>query len=176
MTRVPALCLAAVLGAGPAVLAGPASATSAPAGRHFEWSTKSPEAKKLLAELQSRIESFQFGPSTIDLARKLAAAKLAHEKPGQTLQPTVLVHEAYLRLVDTAKPQQWNGRGHFFGAAAEAISQCSTEARAGWETCPTGKEAPVGVEPTMADLQSAALATWLQRHKVLLPESLRTWV
>jgi RNA polymerase sigma factor (TIGR02999 family) len=53
--------------------------------------------------------------------RKLAAAKLAKEKPGQTLQPTVLVHEAYLRLVDVDQPQKWNGRGHFFAAAAEAM-------------------------------------------------------
>src|SRR3954471_23787216 len=77
MTRVPALCLAAVLSAGPAALASPTSATAvtaASAGRHFEWTTKSPEAKKLLAELQSRIESFQFGASNVDLARRLVAA------------------------------------------------------------------------------------------------------
>lgn len=53
--------------------------------------------------------------------RRLAAAKLAHEKPGSTLQATALVHEAYLRLVDSAQPQDWNGRGHFFAAAAEAM-------------------------------------------------------
>ena len=53
--------------------------------------------------------------------RKLAMAKLAHEKPGQTLQATGLVHEAYLRLVDVEKVQHWNSRGHFFGAAAEAM-------------------------------------------------------
>jgi RNA polymerase sigma factor (TIGR02999 family) len=53
--------------------------------------------------------------------RKLAAAKLSKEKTGHSLQPTVLVHEAYLRLVDVDQPQQWNGRGHFFGAAAEAM-------------------------------------------------------
>lgn len=59
--------------------------------------------------------------------RELAAAKLSHEKPGQTLQPTLLVHEAYLRLVDTNQPQQWNGRGHFFGAAAEAMRRILVE-------------------------------------------------
>src|SRR3954449_987316 len=53
--------------------------------------------------------------------RQLAAQKLAQEKPGQTLQATALVHEAYLRLVDTDKAQQWNSRGHFFAAAAEAM-------------------------------------------------------
>jgi len=53
--------------------------------------------------------------------RKLAAAKLAQEKPGQTLQATALVHEAYLRLVGGGQEQGWNSRGHFFGAAAEAM-------------------------------------------------------
>ena len=53
--------------------------------------------------------------------RKLAAAKLAREKPGQTLQATALVHEAYLRLVDVGSAQQWDSRGHFFAAAAEAM-------------------------------------------------------
>jgi RNA polymerase sigma factor (TIGR02999 family) len=53
--------------------------------------------------------------------RKLAAQKLAQEKPGQTLQATALVHEAYIRLVDTAKIQHWNSRGHFYCAAAEAM-------------------------------------------------------
>ena len=56
-----------------------------------------------------------------DELRKLAAAKLAREKPGQTLDATALVHEAYLRLVDTDQAQQWNSRGHFFAAAAEAM-------------------------------------------------------
>ena len=60
-------------------------------------------------------------PLVYDELRKLAAAKLAQEKPGQTLQATALVHEAYVRLVDTDKVQQWNSRGHFFGAAAEAM-------------------------------------------------------
>jgi RNA polymerase sigma factor (TIGR02999 family) len=59
--------------------------------------------------------------------RKLAAAKLSNEKPGQTLQPTVLVHEAYLRLVDVDEPQEWNGRGHFFAAAAEAMRRILVE-------------------------------------------------
>src|SRR5919197_1642868 len=53
--------------------------------------------------------------------RKLAAAKLAHEAPGQTLDATGLVHEAYLRLVDVEQAQRWDSRGHFFAAAAEAM-------------------------------------------------------
>jgi RNA polymerase sigma factor (TIGR02999 family) len=60
-------------------------------------------------------------PLVYDELRKLAAAKLAHEKPGQTLQATALVHDAYLRLVDVKSPQQWDSRGHFFAAAAEAM-------------------------------------------------------
>jgi RNA polymerase sigma factor (TIGR02999 family) len=60
-------------------------------------------------------------PLVYDELRKLAAAKLAHEKPGQTLQATALVHEAYLRMVDVDKAQPWSSRGHFFGAAAEAM-------------------------------------------------------
>lgn len=59
--------------------------------------------------------------------RRLAAAKLSQEKPGQTIQPTVLVHEAYLRLVDVPDVQQWNGRGHFFAAAAEAMRRILIE-------------------------------------------------
>ena len=60
-------------------------------------------------------------PLVYEELRKLAAANLAHEKPGQTLQATALVHDAYLRLVDTDEAQHWNSRGHFFGAAAEAM-------------------------------------------------------
>ena len=63
----------------------------------------------------------QLLPFVYDELRKLAAQRLAHEKPGQTLQATALVHEAYLRLVDVDLAQQWNSRGHFFAAAAEAM-------------------------------------------------------
>jgi RNA polymerase sigma factor (TIGR02999 family) len=62
-----------------------------------------------------------------DELRMLAAQRLAHEKPGQTLQATALVHEAYLRLVDTDKAQNWNSRGHFFAAAAEAMQRILVE-------------------------------------------------
>lgn len=60
-------------------------------------------------------------PLVYDELRKLAVQKMTQEKPGQTLQATALVHEAYMRLVDTEKVQDWNSRGHFFGAAAEAM-------------------------------------------------------
>jgi len=59
--------------------------------------------------------------------RKLAAQKLAREAPGQTLQATALVHEAYLRLVDVEQAQHWDGRGHFFAAAAEAMRRIVVE-------------------------------------------------
>src|ERR1700726_1154410 len=61
-------------------------------------------------------------PLVYDELRRLAAQKLAQENPGQTLQPTALVHEAYLRLVDVDKVQRWDSRGHFFAAAAEALA------------------------------------------------------
>ena len=60
-------------------------------------------------------------PLVYDELRKLAKARMSHEKPGQTLQATALVHDAYLRLVDVDEAQQWNSRGHFFAAAAEAM-------------------------------------------------------
>src|SRR6516225_11672999 len=69
----------------------------------------------------------QLLPLVYDELRKLAAQKLAQEKPGQTLQATALVHEAYLRLVDTEQAQQWNSRGHFFAAAAEAMRRILIE-------------------------------------------------
>lgn len=63
----------------------------------------------------------QLLPLVYDELRKLAAARLVHEKPGQTLQATALVHEAYIRLVDADGVDCWKSRGHFFGAAAEAM-------------------------------------------------------
>ena len=69
----------------------------------------------------------QLLPLVYDELRKLAAAKLANEKPGQTLQATALVHDAYIRLVDAEKAQHWNSRGHFFGAAAEAMRRVLVE-------------------------------------------------
>jgi RNA polymerase sigma factor (TIGR02999 family) len=66
-------------------------------------------------------------PLVYDELRKLAAARLADEKPGQTLQATALVHEAYLRLVGSARPQDWDGRGHFFAAAAEVMRRILVE-------------------------------------------------
>src|SRR5207247_2855039 len=69
----------------------------------------------------------QLLPLVYDELRKLAAERMANERPGQTLQATALVHEAYLRLVDVERAQHWNNRGHFFAAAAEAMRRILVE-------------------------------------------------
>ena len=80
-----------------------------------------------VTQILSQIESGdpaaaeQLLPLVYDELRRLAAHRLAQESPGQTLEATALVHEAYLRLVDGQQAQHWNSRGHFFGAAAEAM-------------------------------------------------------
>jgi RNA polymerase sigma factor (TIGR02999 family) len=66
-------------------------------------------------------------PLVYDELRKLAAARMAQESPNQTLQATALVHEAYIRLVDAEQVRNWNSRGHFFGAAAEAMRRILVE-------------------------------------------------
>jgi RNA polymerase sigma factor (TIGR02999 family) len=86
-----------------------------------------------VTQILSRIESgdsdaaCQLLPLVYHELRKLAAAKLSKEKPGQTLQATALVHEAYLRLVGGESSPQWSGRGHFFVAAAEAMRRILIE-------------------------------------------------
>jgi RNA polymerase sigma factor (TIGR02999 family) len=67
-------------------------------------------------------------PLVYDELRKLAAARMAEENPAQTLQATALVHEAYVRLVGIGQPHEWNGRGHFFAAAAEAMRRILVDA------------------------------------------------
>jgi RNA polymerase sigma factor (TIGR02999 family) len=83
------------------------------------------DVTQILSQIESGDASAaeQLLPVVYDELRKLAAAKLSQEKPGQTLQATALVHEAYLRLVgpDGGELQHWNSRGHFFAAAAEAM-------------------------------------------------------
>ena len=77
-------------------------------------------------------------PLVYDELRKLAAQRLAHEQPGQTLQATALVHEAYLRLVGSTEPKSWNGRGHFFAAAAEAMRRILVESARRKKTAKAG--------------------------------------
>ncbi len=81
------------------------------------------DVTRILSQIESGDPSAaeQLLPLVYEELRRLAAAKLAQEKPGQTLQATALVHEAYIRLVDAEKVQHWNSRGHFFAAAAEAM-------------------------------------------------------
>jgi RNA polymerase sigma factor (TIGR02999 family) len=87
------------------------------------------EVTQILSEIESGDPSAadQLLPLVYNELRKLAAAKLANEKPGQTLQATALVHEAYVRLVDVEQPQHWNSRSHFFAAAAEAMRRILVE-------------------------------------------------
>jgi RNA polymerase sigma factor (TIGR02999 family) len=81
------------------------------------------DVTRILSQIESGdpTAAEQLLPLVYEELRKLAAARLAQERPGQTLQATALVHDAYLRLVDVDKAQQWDNRGHFFAAAAEAM-------------------------------------------------------
>jgi RNA polymerase sigma factor (TIGR02999 family) len=81
------------------------------------------EVTRILSAIEhgDRHAAGQLLPLVYDELRRLAAQKLAQEKPGHTLDATALVHEAYLRLVDTEEARQWDSRGHFFAAAAEAM-------------------------------------------------------
>ena len=84
---------------------------------------------KILSEIESGDPSAaeKLWPLVYDQLRQMAAVKFANEKPGQTLQATALVHDAYVRLVDVEKVQHWNSRGHFFSAAAEAMRRILVE-------------------------------------------------
>ncbi len=112
-------------------------------------------------------------PLVYDELRKLAAARLAQERPGQTLQATALVHEAYLRLVGEGRGSQagaapaWNGRGHFFGAAAEAMRRILVE------TARRKREVKHGGDLQRAPLDVAQLAeSDAQDNLLALDESL----
>jgi RNA polymerase sigma factor (TIGR02999 family) len=87
------------------------------------------EVTQILSAIEQgdRTAANQLLPLVYDELRKLAAAKLAQEKPGQTLQATAIVHEAYLRLVGMENAHRWNSRGHFFAAAAEAMRRILVE-------------------------------------------------
>jgi RNA polymerase sigma factor (TIGR02999 family) len=87
------------------------------------------EVSQILSAIEQGdpIAAEQLLPLVYQELRKLAAQKMAQEAPGQTLQATALVYEAYLRLVDVEKAQDWNSRGHFFAAAAEAMRRILVE-------------------------------------------------
>ncbi len=84
---------------------------------------------QILSQIESGdpLEAEKLLPLVYDELRKLAAVRLAQEKPGQTLQATALVHEAYVRLIGDDSLREWNSRGHFFGAAAEAMRRILVE-------------------------------------------------
>lgn len=87
------------------------------------WRLSVSDVTRILSQVESGDPSVadQLLPLVYDELRKLAAFKLAQERPGQTLQATALVHDAFIRLVDVEKVQHWDSRGHFFAAAAEAM-------------------------------------------------------
>lgn len=92
-------------------------------GINLRWISGMTEVTRILGRIEQGDPhaAEQLLPLVYDELRKLAAQKLAQEKPGQTLQATALVHEAYLRLVNVEQAQHWNSRGHFFAACAEAM-------------------------------------------------------
>ena len=89
------------------------------------------EVTRILKQLEKGdlSSSDELLPLVYDELRKLAAARLTQEKPGQTLQATALVHEAYLRLLGTDADKGWDSRGHFFAAAAEAMRRILVDSR-----------------------------------------------
>src|SRR5512144_802346 len=104
------------------------------------------DVTRILSQIESGDPSAaeQLLPLVHEELRKLAAAKLSQEKPGQTLQATALVHDAYLRLVDVEQAQRWDSRGHFFAAAAESMRRIlidlarqkhSDRRGGGWQRC-----------------------------------------
>lgn len=96
---------------------------------HFFGPSKLQNVTQILERIRSGdpVAADELLPLVYDQLRTLAMAKLAHEKPGQTLVATALVHEAYVRLVDVENAQQWDSRGHFFAAAAEAMRRILVE-------------------------------------------------
>src|SRR6186997_3164016 len=100
------------------------------------------DVTRILAQMESgdARAAEQLLPLVYDELRRLAAARLAQEQPGQTLQATGLVHEAYLRLVGAEAAQRWNSRGHFFAAAAEAMRRILVDAARGKHSLKRGAD------------------------------------
>jgi RNA polymerase sigma factor (TIGR02999 family) len=98
------------------------------------------DVTRILSQIESGdpAAAAQLLPLVYDELRKLAAAKLAHEKVGQTFQATALVHEAYLRLVGSGNVDRWDHRGHFFAAAAEAMRRILIDRARHKQTCKAG--------------------------------------
>jgi RNA polymerase sigma factor (TIGR02999 family) len=132
------------------------------------------EVTRVLAELQAgrAHAAGELLPLVYGELRRLAAQKLAHEPAGLTLQPTALVHEAYLRLVDVPEPQRWDSRRHFFAAAAEAMRRILVEAARRRNSLKRGGELqrqelvdePIAIPEELGDLEAldAALTQFAQ--------------
>jgi RNA polymerase sigma factor (TIGR02999 family) len=137
------------------------------------------DVTRILSQIESGDPSAaeELLPLVYEELRKLAAARLAQEKPGQTLQATALVHEAYLRLVDSEKARNWNSRGHFFGAAAEAMRRILVESarrksgpEAGGGLCRVElSDVPAEIKGTDFDL--VALSELLDRLQTIDPRA-----
>jgi RNA polymerase sigma factor (TIGR02999 family) len=128
------------------------------------------EVTRILSQIESGNPqaAAQLLPLVYDELRKLAAARLTHEKPGQTLQATALVHDAYLRLVDVPDAQRWESRGHFFAAAAEAMRRILVENARRKQSLKGGGAA------TRVDLAQAAVAIDPQPDDLLALEEALT--
>lgn len=127
------------------------------------------DVTRILSQIESGdpVAAQQLLPLVYDELRKLATAKLAQEKPGQTLQATALVHDAYIRLVDVKQTQHFNSRGHFFAAAAEAMRRILVE-RARQKQGPTrgGKRVKLALDAA-ADLFDSKAEQILAIHDAL---------
>ena len=121
------------------------------------------EATQILRQIEQGepLAAARLLPIVYDELKKLAAARLAHERPGQTLQPTALVHEAYVRLVDVKQAQGWESRGHFFAAAAEAMRRILVDAAR------RKRRAKHGGDRKRVSLDDVALAVPDLRHDLL---------
>jgi RNA polymerase sigma factor (TIGR02999 family) len=137
------------------------------------------DVTRILSQIESGdpAAAEQLLPLVYHELRKLAAARLAHEKPGQTLQATALVHDAYLRLVGGEESRQWDGQSHFFAAAAEAMRRILVEnARHKQREKHGGQMRRVtlpeeGIADTPRDEQLVLLDDALSRLKAIRPQA-----
>ena len=126
------------------------------------------DVTRILSQIESGDPSAaeQLLPRVYNELRKLAAAKLAQEKPGQTLQATALVHDAYIRLVDGEQARHWNSRGHFFSAAAEAMRRILVD------QARRRKAAKRGGEAQRLELHESAIVTGHPSDELLAVDEL----
>ena len=126
------------------------------------------DVTRILSQLENgdNSSSNQLLPLVYDELRKLAAARLANEQPGQTLQATALVHEAYMRLVDVERANHWQSRAHFFAAAAEAMRRILID------NAPRRKSQRRGGNLVRQDLNEADAVDWDSAELLELDDAL----